>query len=285
MMKLKYLPLLLLIAGCGNGGYEEVGPGLKMKKLEDGKGRGMQNGSDYFYLNAHMMDENDDPFTNVTFKPDFVYLAQIQEPSYSYDFIQALPGLHKADSLSFECMADSLFLYYYGMKAPAEVAGKNIHLHVKVVNIMSEDEYYQKLEQAQETSKNNAYTEFDSYLRKNNITADAIGTGTIKVTMVEGSGQDAYYGDVVSIHMIQKTLSGTEIENSRKAGSPFEYEIGSANGLKGLDEALVKMKKGEKAMVYLPYFLAFGEAGMPPKVAPYSNIMMEVEVLDIRKPY
>jgi FKBP-type peptidyl-prolyl cis-trans isomerase FkpA len=285
MKKLAYAVALFLIAGCGNKGYEEVVPGLKMKKLVAGTERGMQNGTDYFYMRAHVLDENDKVFESPTFDPNFFYLSQLKGPSYSYDFIQALPGLKKGDSLSFESKADSLFLFYYGMEAPADIKGKNIHLHVKMLNVMDEDEYFEKRETAKKESKDNAYIEFDKYLREHNITEDPVGRGTIKVTTVAGSGTDAFYGDVVSIHMVQKTFSGIEIENSRATGGPFEYEIGSDQGLQGLDEALVKMKKGEKAMVYLPYFLAFGESGIPPKIPPYANIMMEIELLDIRKPY
>lgn len=283
-MKVKYLAVILLLAGCGNG-YEEVVPGLKMKKIEQGQGKGMQNGTDYFYLNAHVYNEKDEPFSSPSFNPNFVYLAQIKEPAYAADFTQSIPGLKKGDSLSFETQADSLFPYYYGAEPPSELKGKNIHLHVKVVNILTEAEYYEKLEQAKEESKTKAYQEFEQFLKDNHITQEPIGRGTIKVTVTPGSGNDAFLGDVVSIHMVQKTLAGAEIENTRKMGAPFEYEIGNGNGLMGLDEALMKMKKGEKAMIYLPYFLAFGESGLPPKVAPYSNIMMEVELLEIRKPY
>jgi len=285
MKRLTYMAVLLLAAGCGNKGYEDVGPGLKMKKLEAGTERGMQNGTDYFYMRAHVLSENDKAFETPVFDPNFFYLSQLKEPSYSYDFIQALPGLKKGDSLSFESKADSLFLFYYGMEAPADIKGRNIHLHVRILNVMSEDEYLQKRETAKKESKDNAYIEFDKYLREHNITEAPVGRGTVKVTVVPGTGTDAFYGDVVSIHMIQRTFSGIEIENSRAAGGPFEYEIGSEQGLQGLDEALVKMKKGEKAMVYLPYFLAFGESGIPPKIPPYANIMMELELLDIRKPY
>jgi FKBP-type peptidyl-prolyl cis-trans isomerase len=285
MRRLIYVAIIVLLAGCGNGGYEEIAPGLEMKKLEVGTGRGMQNGSDYFYMRAHVLDDNDEAIKDASFDPNFFYLAQLKEPSYTYDFVQALPSLKKGDSLSFKSNADSLFLFYYGKPAPAELLGKEIHLHVKMINIMSEDEYFQKLEEAKKESKNNAFTEFEKYLRENNITEMPIGRGTVKVTVVPGKGADAFYGDVVSIHMIQKTFSGIEIENTRAAGGPYEYEIGGDNGLQGLDEALAKMKKGEKAMIYLPYFLAFGESGMPPKIPPYANIMMEVELLDVRKPY
>ena len=285
MSRLMYLVPLALLAGCGNDGYQAVVPGLDMKKLETGTGKGMQNGSEYFYLSAHVKDERDRPFDQTVFDPHFFYITQIKEPAYSYDFTQALPGLRSGDSLSFRMLPDSLFLFYYGIPAPDGLRGKPIHLHVKINGVMSEEDYYAKLERAKEESKTNAFTEFENYLREHHITEAPIGTGAVKVTLTPGSGPEAFYGDIVSIHLVQNLLNGKEIENSRKGGSPFEYEIGGGYGLKGLDEALMKMKKGEKAMVYLPYFLAFGTAGQPPAVPPYANLMMEVELLDIRKPY
>lgn len=285
-MKRCLIPLLgLALWGCGNDGYEKIAPGLEMKKINVGTGRGMQNGSDYFYLSAHVLDQKDRPFENPSFDPHFFYLTQLKEPAYSYDFTQALPGLHSGDSVSFKTAADSLFLFYYGIQAPSALAGQTIHLHVHLVNVMSENDYYTKLEQAKEESKTNAFSEFERRLRKDGVTADPIGTGTVKQTLTPGEGPDAYYGDVVTLHMEQRLFDGTEIENSRKEGGPLEYEIGSDYGLKGLDEALVKMKKGEKARVYLPYFLAFGETGQSPKIPPYANLVMVLEVIDIQKPH
>lgn len=278
-----FFGFLILLYSCGEkNGYKEIVPGLEMKKWEDGTGKVMQSGTDYFYLRAHVMNEKDRLITDGGFNPSFFYLTQIKEPAYSYDFTQGLPGLRNGDSVSFRTKPDSLFLLYYGMKAPAGLP-KNIHLHVKVLNIMSEEEYYEKLEQAQAESRLNALREFEQFLTDNNIEQNPIGTGTIKVTEKQGSGPDAFYGDWVTIHMVQRLFNGTVIENTRDVGA-VDYEIGGPYAMKGMDEALMKMKKGELAKVYLPYFLAFGETGAPPKVPPYANMIMELEVLDIRKP-
>jgi FKBP-type peptidyl-prolyl cis-trans isomerase len=277
---------ILIFYSCNTGSdYENIAPGLGMKKIEKGTGRGMQNGTDYFYLRAHIYDIEDRFIESANFPSSFYFITQIREPSYSYDFIKGLPGLKIGDSVSFQFKADSLFTHYYGINVPHELAGQNVHLHVKVHNILTENEYYEKLEVAKSESKLKAIEAFDSYLQKNNITETPIGTGTVKRTIKPGNGADAFYGDVVSIHLTQWLFDGTEVENSKKLGGPFEYEIGSEYGMKGLDEALMKMKKGEIAMVYLPYFLAFGEEGRPPLIPPYSNLIMEVEILEIKKPY
>ncbi|MCG9912451.1 MAG: FKBP-type peptidyl-prolyl cis-trans isomerase [Flavobacteriales bacterium] len=277
--------ILILFSCKPKSDYENIAPGLGMKKIEQGTGRGMQNGTDYFYLRAHIFDNEDQLIESATFPPSFYFITQIKEPAYSYDFIKGLPGLKIDDSVSFQSKADSLFLYYYGMDVPYELAGQNVHLHVKIHNILTENEYYEKLEAAKSESKLRAVEAFDSYLQKNNITEKPTGTGTVKKTIKPGNGADAFYGDVVSIHLTQWLFDGKEVENSKKTGGPFEYEIGSKYGMKGLDEALMKMKKGEIAMVYLPYFLAFGEEGQPPLIPPYSNLIMEVEILEIKKPY
>jgi len=274
---------MLALFGCN--GYEEVVPGLSMKKLKEGTGSGMKDSSDFFYLDMQVRDEKDQVVESPQFDPYFAYITQLRPAAYSYDFIQVLPSLKSGDSVSLSFMADSLFVVYYGMEAPSLVIGQTIHLHMKLNEVLSEEAYYARLEKIQDDLKTKAITEFDTYLRQNNITENPIGTGTIKVTTVPGTGPEAFYGDVVSIHMVQRLFDGTEIENSYKAGNPFEYEVGSDYGLKGMDEALVKMKKGEKAMIYLPYFLAFGEMGQKPKVPPYSNLMIEMELLEVRKPF
>lgn len=272
-----------LLLSCGKRrGYEELVPGLEMYKWETGTGRMMQAGTDYFYLRAHVMNELDEPISDAGFNPSFFFMTQIKEPAYRYDFTQGLPGLREGDSVSFRTRPDSLFPFYYGMEAPASLP-EYIHLHVKVLDILSEADYVEKLEKTQTENRIKALSEFEEYLTRNQINQNPIGTGTIKVTKRVGSGQDAFFGDWVTIHMIQKLLNGTQIENTRESGA-VDYEIGGSYGMKGMDEALMKMKKGEVAAVYLPYFLAFGEAGAPPNVPPYSNLIMELEILEIRKP-
>ncbi len=273
----------ILIFSCGKGrGYEELVPGLEMKKWETGSGKIMQSGTDYYYLRAHVMDEKDDLITNSGFTPSFFFITQIKEPAYGYDFTQGLPGLRAGDSVSFRTRTDSLFPFYYGIEAPASLP-EFIHLHVKVLDILSEADYMEKLEKTQAENRIKALSEFEDYLTRNGIKEDPVGTGTIKITQREGTGPDAFYGDWVTIHMIQKLMNGTQVENTRETGA-VDYEIGGPYGMKGMDEALMKMKKGELALVYLPYFLGFGEAGAPPKVPPYTNLIMELEILEIRKP-
>jgi FKBP-type peptidyl-prolyl cis-trans isomerase len=40
------------------------------------------------------------------------------------------------------------------------------------------------------------------------------------------------------------------------------------------------MSKGEKGVLYIPYYLGYGERQAGEKIAPFSNLMFEVELID-----
>ncbi len=67
-------------------------------------------------------------------------------------------------------------------------------------------------------------------------------------------------GDTVQVHYTGKLEDGTVFDSSEQHGQPLEFSVGGGQLIKGFDEAVVGMEKGEEKTVTLPPDQAYGEA-------------------------
>lgn len=111
----------------------------------------------------------------------------------------------------------------------------------------------------------------------------AIETGSGLRYQVLSPGQGGAHpepGQTVSAHYRGSLLDGTVFDESYKRGEPLRFPVGTGRVIKGWDEALVAMTRGEKRRLIIPYQLAYGEPGRPPVIPPRATLVFEVELLD-----
>ncbi|WP_115462465.1 peptidylprolyl isomerase [Winogradskyella aurantiaca] len=64
--------------------------------------------------------------------------------------------------------------------------------------------------------------------------------------------------------------------------APFSMPYNeSATLVAGFKEAMLNMKVGDKARVFIPYYLGYGESGNPPVIPPRSNLVFDIELTSI----
>ena len=96
-----------------------------------------------------------------------------------------------------------------------------------------------------------------------------------------GKGATPTKADSVVAHYRGKLLDGTEFDSSYKRGEPTEFPVTGV--IKGWTEALQLMKAGDKWELYIPSDLAYGANGAGAKIKPFSTLVFEIELVDVKK--
>ena len=108
-------------------------------------------------------------------------------------------------------------------------------------------------------------------------------TNELQITTTEnGSGPQAKIGNTLNVHYTGTLQNGTKFDSSRDRGTPFEFTLGAGQVIKGWDQGLIGMRKGEKRNLVIPASLAYGNASPSPLIPAGSTLVFEVELLEIK---
>jgi FKBP-type peptidyl-prolyl cis-trans isomerase len=88
-------------------------------------------------------------------------------------------------------------------------------------------------------------------------------------------------GDVVRMHYTGWLTDGTVFDSSVTRGEPFVFELGRGEVIKGWDEGVALMGKGDKLKLTIPSELGYG-ARATGKIPANATLVFEVELLDVR---
>ncbi|MGI8980479.1 MAG: FKBP-type peptidyl-prolyl cis-trans isomerase [Pirellulaceae bacterium] len=95
----------------------------------------------------------------------------------------------------------------------------------------------------------------------------------------KGDGKTPQKTDVVQVHYHGTLPDGTVFDSSKDRGEPIEFEVTGV--IRGWTEALLKMKVGDKWVLYVPADLAYGPQRRSEKIGPNQVLIFEVELLDV----
>lgn len=118
-------------------------------------------------------------------------------------------------------------------------------------------------------------------IRKKYPNAQQTESGLVYVIQTEGNGTKANKGDNVSTHYTGTFLNGLEFDSSRKRNQPLDFTHNVGQMIAGYDEAISILSKGGRGIFVIPYFKAYGAAGRPGGIPPYSDLVFDIELLNI----
>src|SRR5262249_40199769 len=98
-----------------------------------------------------------------------------------------------------------------------------------------------------------------------------------------GSGPEAKAGQTVQVHYTGKLTNGQKFDSSYDRGKPIEFVLGKGQVIKGWEEGIAGMKKGEKRHLIIPPQLGYGDRGTPGgPIPPNATLHFDVELVGIK---
>jgi len=99
--------------------------------------------------------------------------------------------------------------------------------------------------------------------------------------LIPGTGKAVVKGALITTQYNGFLEDGSVFDSSWERGKPFQCVIGSGRVIKGWDQGLMGMQVGGKRKLWVPAHLAYGERSMGAHIKPNSNLIFEIELLEV----
>lgn len=94
-----------------------------------------------------------------------------------------------------------------------------------------------------------------------------------------GTGPLAQAGKFYTVHYTGYLTDGTKFDSSVDRGEPITFPYGQHRVIPGWDSGFEGMHIGGKRRLFIPYQLAYGEAGRPPVIPAKAELIFDVEFI------
>ncbi len=96
------------------------------------------------------------------------------------------------------------------------------------------------------------------------------------------TGEKAVAGTMAEFNYAGYFRDGKTFDNSFDRNQPLNIKVGKQQLMPGWDEGVSMLRAGEKARLIIPAALALGEKGYPPLIPPNTDLIMDIEMINVK---
>jgi FKBP-type peptidyl-prolyl cis-trans isomerase FkpA len=295
--------LILVATGCNEQKFKKDKDGTEYKLIRNSNGQKAVAGNfmEVNYTAIYKGDHKDSVlFSSVeASQPRFIPYDTVQLPAYFKE-------VNEGDSLVLRQSTDSIIKYRQG--APFMKKGEYIYQTFKIAKILPNKEaadsaqktyiaaakkYHVKkaIENVEKTiASSDSLVKADDkiiqdYMAKNNLKGTKTKWGTYVVIEKPGTGPMIGDTDIAVVNYTGRTFNDSTFDSNTdpKFGhlEPLYVDMSAFQLIPGWIDGLHLMQKGSKGKIIVPSYLGYGENGRPPRIAPNSNLVFDIDVADV----
>jgi FKBP-type peptidyl-prolyl cis-trans isomerase FkpA len=295
-LALRYLSVLFVSLSCFHAsgqetrdtvtpdGFHVLPGGLQYKIVKEGTGRKKPGLTDHIEMHIHVHVLDSVIFDSRQMNNNNPVPFQITAPKFDGDPVAGFMQMHAGDSALFRIPMD-VMKRSGNQLLPWMKEGQEVLYNVSLVSVMTDAEQKKDQEKKSEIQKKADKKILHDYFAKNKLRTEFTESGVYYVIHSEGKGDKPNSGQTISVNYTGKLLNGNVFDSNTdpifKHVEPLTFEVGMGKVIKGWDEGLQYLRKGDKATLYIPSGLAYGSQDRSPGIPPNSILVFDVEITDI----
>ena len=278
-----YLPLIVLIASCGSD-KNTTPSGINVTFFTEGADADKLVSGNILEVKAHYRTEDGQRIIQTNpGEPAYLQFDSSMTVETGGLVQEVFEILKVGDSAYFEIPAKNLWEVTFRRPLPDSVReDAMVLIDLKIDNQMTFDEY-REFAMQKERDRNAAQFEAEmaaltSWLEEKNIEAEISESGLMYQVNETTNGQYPSNGDIVTVAYKGMLLDGSVFDQG-----DYTFPLGQGQVIAGWDEGIGYLRKGEKGVLYIPSQLGYGSRGSGARIPPYSSLVFEVELVEIKK--
>ncbi len=280
------LVAIVLLASCNQ--YQKTPSGLSYKITKGGSNQTLKQGQFVKFNIEYKVPPKDSVITS-SFGHIPAYLVVDTSRPSKHSFLEIITKCAPGDKIDFVMNVDTL--KKLGMLEYNNVfhARDMIKGRVEILKTFSkQEEASADLQKESDIEKQKEVKDIQAYTTGKGIKTQATPSGVLVEVQNPGEAQKADVGKQVKMMYKGTFIDGKVFDSNMDPkgpnNQPMSVNIGVAGQggvIKGMDEGLRFFGKGGKGRIFIPAMLAYGQNGNPPVIPAYSNIIFDVEIVDL----
>lgn len=301
-----------------NAKYEKTASGL-VYKIKRGSGKDTLKSGNWIKFNIEFKLTKKDTVLFTTFKSEPRFIEIDLTKVMKHDVTEILNKLHEGDKTEFVLNIDTLVklkqMTYNEMFTKGETMKGRIEIlkvyanadasksDREIASKKAEEKQMKEMEEQRKQAKEKADKDFKDYLAKNkallekqiaalkdyaaknNIKFTQTALGTLVEIYTQGTGAKPSDGKYAQVYYKGLLETGKVFDSNMgidgKPKMPFTIAFGQGGTIPGFEDGLKLFSKGAKGRILIPAALAYRDQSMGPDIKPNSNLIFEIEMLDV----
>lgn len=263
--------------------YRKTKSGLEYKYIQSSKSKIYPKVGDVVYFDMTYSTIKDSlVFDTRTIDKDFK--MRITPPSHAGGcFEEALMMMRAGDSATFKIDAKNFFNYTQDkVHIPSYIKqGDKFIFRIKMRKILDGSDYVKQNAETYQYYLSQEASLIERYVLNIDLPRKVTKSGLNIFTISKGTGKKPQKANVVTLEYTAGFIDGSVFDSTIERKEPFKFIVGNNEVIDGLEEAIRLMNVGDHCLIIIPFRLAYGEEkhGV---IAPFSTLVFEIELLDVK---